>query len=271
MAALAYQTYKEVEAQGSDSSIVVLKPVGLTAGDLMVAQMTMAASNTVTPPSGFTSLGKTTQSSGSGFSEIFYKIADAGDAAASNFTFSYTTATYKRVFLMRFSGAKATDPIGGFVGVASGSGTAVATTTITPESPNTILLFFQCNTGNTISCGSYAIATDNPTWTEVYDMNNNGGGTSMAYSSIRVNTATGAGSATLSGSANNVGQMVALNVEPTSQTISETLTLVETILFTIKSTFSEVITLTETILQKISRLWTKVSKPVTTWTNRNKN
>lgn len=53
--------------------------------------------------------------------------------------------------------------------------------------------------------------------------------------------------------------------------ISETITLSETWLSNPMFLFSETITLAETLVQATGRYWKKITKPITTWINRNKN
>lgn len=87
-----------------DTDITITKPTGLTAGDLLLFVGGIADARTFTLPSGWTS--QSNVSDGTFRIEVFSKIADSGDAAATNVTFN-TSATFSNAigFLFRISTA----------------------------------------------------------------------------------------------------------------------------------------------------------------------
>lgn len=91
---------------GSGTTFVPTKPVGLAAGDTLVAAFHIESSATITAPSGFTNLVDTTNSAASNPSRLvmYGKIADSTDAAATNFSWSWTGAAWRVGALIRLTG-----------------------------------------------------------------------------------------------------------------------------------------------------------------------
>jgi hypothetical protein len=75
-----------VQTATSDTTVVITKPTGLAAGDLMIATLGCADSRTISPPGTWDTLHN--DSDGGQRVYVFARIADAGDAAATNFTFT---------------------------------------------------------------------------------------------------------------------------------------------------------------------------------------
>lgn len=165
-----------VSKDGAAWSITITKPSGLTAGDYMVAIIGTSSDSSVQDVSGWTTLGSQLNGADARLT-VYGKVADSSDAAASNFTFAVHSG----------NGA-ANDGMGGCLIAISGtapvattsfidfgtSGGASATHTysggITPTVADSILIMGTWGHGSasrTIS--NYAIATDNPTWTERMD------------------------------------------------------------------------------------------------------
>jgi len=97
-------------AQGSGTSIVVDRPTSLVAGNLLVAVIGSGGFNAViSSPAGWTQ-SATVTTSGRPLT-VFHKMADSGDAAASNFTFTSTVSGSLRAFVCRVTGADASTPI----------------------------------------------------------------------------------------------------------------------------------------------------------------
>lgn len=272
MAALNYLSYK-INTASTATTVTVDKPTNLAVGDLMLAQFSfMSNSYTITLPSGWTSL-VTTNNSGTITTDISYKVADASDVAASNFTFNKGTGTSQLyASILRITGQNTT-PILSYSSTGTNSTTSLTTTTITPNKKSSLYFIFGALNNGNYSISDYSIATDNPTWTEIYDYNGTSslGDISCAYATRLVTTATGTVSATASGSCNTTLSIVEVIVKPTTQTITDTLVMSESYTKKIKRTFTDTVQLTESLAQNISRLWTKVSKPVTTWINKSKN
>lgn len=88
----------------ADTDLVITKPTGLSVGDLLLFVGGIGDTRSYTLPSGWTS--QSNVSDGTFRIEVFSKIADAGDAAATNFTFN-TSATFSNAigFLLRITTA----------------------------------------------------------------------------------------------------------------------------------------------------------------------
>lgn len=115
-------TYRSTGTGGANSNanpcaIAVDKPAGLTAGDLMLALVRIVpASNpySVTPPAGWTVVSANDTGGGASNAWLFYKVATAGDAAATTFTFTGQSPSPQgaNAFIHAYSGAfDTTDPI----------------------------------------------------------------------------------------------------------------------------------------------------------------
>jgi hypothetical protein len=134
---------------------------------------------------------------------VFTKIADAGDVAASNFTFtSGTSAAYFGV-LLAMANVGSLDVSNAGV-VASGSASSSG---VTPNEQDFFLIAVAHKSTATSNYSqttdNYAIATSNPSWTELFDSNivtagANRMGVSIAYATRPELTATGNATATVS-------------------------------------------------------------------------
>lgn len=186
------------------TSFTIPKPTGLAAGDIMVALIRFehGSAGTIATPTGWSApQAQNNFATDSSAAKVFVKIADAGDTAAANFTFSSDTSARRQGILMAFSNVGTTDVSNSGTttdGSASSSGT-------TPNNKD-FFLILVAGKGNGACSGmtaaSYAIATDNPTWTELADIsdNNAGGngfGISAAYASRSQQTATGNATSTI--------------------------------------------------------------------------
>lgn len=110
MSDVAFQT-SGVSPGASSTTIVIVKPVGLTAGNMMVAAIFFNGNGTITPPSGFALISGADLNWGGNPSnvEAYWKVADAGDAAASNFTFTVSGGATENIgAMLRLTGADTT-------------------------------------------------------------------------------------------------------------------------------------------------------------------
>lgn len=194
--AVAYRSLGQV-TWGSSTSCNIPKPSGLTEGDLMVAYLAAEyGQGDWSKPSGWTTLRET--DSNPIHSAVIWKIASAGDVAASTFNFTNTGGGLCAGHIMAFSGTDQTSPITAD-SVANGISDNPTSGTITPSANNIILLLSVI--GNDVLSSGYAIANDNPSWTEAFDINTTSGmdyATAGAYSAVRsASTATGNGSSTV--------------------------------------------------------------------------
>jgi hypothetical protein len=223
MAAVVESSTTATSASGS--SIVLTKPSGLSVGDLMICHYALSdATDTMSTLSGWTheisnqSAGGTSVKTG-----LQWKVADSGDVAASNFTFSLTgTSSIPTGALMRISGYIASDLLNDAATLQGNTQGPVYTNTRTPLSTSALLLFFTTAADASPSLApdvsSWAIVNNNPTWTQVYDIDgDSGGGTycelSCASAQYTAGTATGNSSASISGSstADSYGMMVVIS------------------------------------------------------------
>lgn len=196
----------------ASTSVVITKPAGLTAGDIMVAVIASSNSTALAAPGGWSTLeNPITAPSGAARLATFYKTADSGDVAASNFTFTGGSALagfMAAISSPSFSApTKSTDPSSGF----------------TP-SANSVFIMAICHdseaAGSAATASSYAITTSNPSWTEQID-----NGISSRYSLAVATaerpeaTATGAWSYSLSQGGQTADILIAV-APATSVTVS---------------------------------------------------
>lgn len=205
---------------GTATTINVDAPAGVQVGDLLVAHLTKdPAAAPVTFSSSWTQIQQTSNGI---VSAVFYKIADSGDAAATDFQFSFTsTAAFRAGRIFRITGHNSSSPIGASqIGTASSSTITVGT--ITPAAANSLIMFFAAaeSAGAARTCASYTMVTSPPTYSEHYDEQYDSNNYQMsAASGARPEvTATGNNTATLSGSDPNVGIVVAITPESLSPT-----------------------------------------------------
>lgn len=157
-------------------SVTVTKPTGLAAGDLMVAFVTVLnLTSAPDTPSGWTAVTNVTTSGR--YVQLFAKVADSSDAAASNFTFTHGTGSAElHVLLYRVTGT--------FTSAANIYATAAAvagsepssnvfryTNGITPNTASSLLILFATQDvgENDGTSDGYTLQTSNPTWTERLD------------------------------------------------------------------------------------------------------
>lgn len=183
--AVAFQSVSAVATATATNTVTVTKPADLAEGDLMIAHLARYDNDGTTRAwniaSGWTSIRNLTDTHNDGSTSAShcaqYKIADAADVAASNF--SFTTASSTDALsgaIYRIDGQSISSVIsasnGGGVG-DDATPTYTTTGTITPSVANCLLLFLamSVNDGAGSSISSQAITTSNPTWTEDYDDN----------------------------------------------------------------------------------------------------
>jgi len=154
------------------ASVVITKPTGLAVGDLMVAVIASIA----TEVDGFGSWTQRGQSSNSSAGvTLFEKIADAGDVAASNFTFTATGASEMAGAIIRATG-NIPAPFDFGDGEEDNNNTPDITQPVfslsdTPDFNGSLLVMglMAHGTDGVGTMSSYAINGTNPTWNEVCD------------------------------------------------------------------------------------------------------
>lgn len=244
-------SYQTVAIEGwsgvnNGSYLSITKPSGLAVGDLMIAHISVvdedSSSGAVTPEDAWTSLGSQIRSDTNGMAgmRVYYKVANSSDVAAGSFRFQNNSGEGMGM-------AGAIYRIADWYGTPTMAGADVGNTaspsfanTITPPTADCLFLFLYTGTDSSApsqAVSGYAVATDNPSWTERYDQFGNlfgffgsGNGAepimSGATATRTATTATGDSSCTLAADNNyNIGVMVVIDSLPpptvTTQAVSD--------------------------------------------------
>lgn len=226
--AVAIQSVSSTFSQEAGDIVRITAPTGITVGDLLIAAIffrtTAEETLTVTAPSGFASIRINNTQNGVHL-QTWWKIAGSGDAAASSFDFDGSQTVPRMGGILRINGHDPTTPINGSNG-GVGLGTAMSISGITPSVANCLLIQTYACVDDALDISSYAIATDNPTWTEqfeVEDVSASPGTLALAASTARAaTTATGNATATISQAEGWSGQIIA--IAPSAGATSYTLT-----------------------------------------------
>lgn len=280
MAQVVYQSSQS--AGNSGSSVVITKPSSLAVGDLMIAQIlgTANSSPTVNTPTGWALIRSDTASDGTSAirASSFWKVADSADVAASNFTFSGTVTAIAGA-IARFTSTNLTSPVDQNNGSTQTVVTALSTSGITPtKDTGTFLIFTYSSDNKNITVSGYAIATQNPSWTEAYDatFSDIGPGSreltiSMAYGSRNTLTATGNATATLSSSMALACTQITNIVPADLVSITGTFSMPGAgILIDYGTPLALVSTLGTAAVTIVTNKWRNVSKNVSDWINTQK-
>ena len=280
--------YQSVQttAHTSGTTVVITKPTSLAIGDIMVAHIsTTGTAPGINTPAGWTSIadlgGDPNQRTA-----IFFKVATAGDVAASNFTFTGngTGVPFIGGAILRINGSGVSlvnDGVGS--GAWSGTSANLAIGITATRASDLYLILVTCSTGfatlNNIS--AYAIATSNPSWTEAYDVVDGTGIMQIAgaYATRAQITATGnvsfnsgrdasAGTAVIVAIASPISvttdaDRVNLDIVPVSPAVSAGAN------FAISAPVNLALGLP--IVTSGILLWTNIKKSVTSWVNQTKN
>lgn len=216
--------------------LVMAKPEGVFAGDLMIAAITKNNSGstnpqTTTPPGGWTPIDqKIILPSGThrAHAAVFYKVATAADDSVSGYSFTLTTSANLGTngqngasgSLVAFSGVDSASPFAQLPGTltvnTTASMTSAANSITTMSALNPILFISMINAGsnNSRTQSNFATATSPGALTPIVQASKNGTNTSMAWGVQPSAGATGNGTATLSGNATTGAILLALNESP---------------------------------------------------------
>ena len=266
------------------TSVVITKPTSLAVGDIMVAHIAHSGTNsTINTPTGWTDIADTSFSANFR-AKVLFKVVDAGDVAASNFTFTGngTGGPYIGGAILRINGS-GLSLVNDGVGSSAWSGTSanLAIGITATRASDLYLILVTCSTGfatlNNIS--AYAIATSNPSWTEAYEVNTGARSFSGAYATRAQITATGnvsfnsgrdasAGTAVIVAIASPISvttdaDSVNLDIVPVSPAVSFGAN------FAISAPVNLALGLP--IVTSGILLWTNIKKSVTSWVNQTKN
>lgn len=209
--AVTYQSVTTTAWASHGGTITINKPASLAVGDLMIAVIGNDNTTNVSPRTGWSSLAGvpnaiTTDGSTNGRRiGLQYKIADASDVAASNFT--WTTGDRAVGAIFRISSDET--PVIQFNSAeVNNSATPSYANGLTPLTVDSLLLLIGMTRGANAGSGGitsdYAIATDNPTWTERYDTGIDSGADDITFFAATAprtqQTATGNSSVVFTGS-----------------------------------------------------------------------
>lgn len=174
--------------ENASGSVTVTKPTGLAVGDLMLAIVYNGHSSgtpSVNTPANWTNAASSSSAVNGTATAVLWKIADSGDTAASNFTFTGTGTSATTASLYRISGHSASAPI-------AGAQITFNSTTFSLDPKVSDALLFLAGIQKTASgagWSGYTVSGTNPTWTEQYDY------ASIAYHGVA--TATGNSASTI--------------------------------------------------------------------------
>lgn len=241
----------------NDNTIIINKPSGVVDGDLMIAQIVVEnGDRVISAPAGWTQIQ---QSGGINAPRMasFRKIASS---EGPDYAFSWPGGISHAIGgIVKVTGAQVEDTSS--TKDNESSSTSAPATAITPTYTNGVMLFLVGNRSGSVS--GYTIATNNPTWAELWDLNDVANA-AMAWGSRPQTTATGVATATLSGSGPSTVQLIQLKEAPVI-TITDTTTLSDAILVNLGLTITDGLSLSDSITATVSTVWSKITKQITTW------
>lgn len=169
------------------TSLTIAKPSGLAVGDIMVAVIGYFRISGTYTGTGWTR--PVNQVNGSSAIVILHKVADAGDVAASDFTFNTSDADGSYGILYRIDGQSSTVPISASDGANLSGDTSTPTFTIDVSPQTTDALFIvglSAKPTSTTTVDTYTISGTNPTWTEQFETYDSGGDHLFASATAQV-------------------------------------------------------------------------------------
>jgi hypothetical protein len=290
--AVTVQSVSSVARNTASTTVVITKPTGLAVGDLMVAHVVRSDNDQNSRSwslTGWTSAvdtqGNDTGIGSSGMAAL-YKIADSGDVAASDFTFTVSsTADFLAGAIYRISGHSIAAPINASASAfINNDETPSFSNTITPTFADCLLLMLvhhYAGSSSSKDTSAYAITTSNPTWTEAYDNHNSTALTiGGAYANRPETTATGNSSFTSSGDATTDSGSIVLAIKPlqdasfTATAVSVAINIqaptVQTGVNVSTTVVSTVVTINSPVIDSYPTI-SNVSKNSATWTAQSKN
>ena len=215
---MAYPVVASSSTGGANGAAVVTKPSGLAAGDFLVGIICAAGFNNnnadISPPDGtWTAIYSHNLSSGLKLAS-YYKTASSADAAATNFNWGFGDRT--AAGMIRITGVDPASPILiSNEGLAS-STTAASSSGVTPARQGLLLQLVGYVASNALahSVSGYAVANNNPSWTEIFDSSGitggNQAGVAAAWANMtaNANTATGNATATVTNTSDSLNMQI---------------------------------------------------------------
>lgn len=217
----------------TSTTLIIAKPSGLAVGNIMIAQVVQSGNNTTN------SIGDASSTDGSwspitgsnirgdwfnySHATLLYKIATSSDVEATDFSFTLDgNADDGEGGIIGFSGVQNTDPFDVTPGTAYtnvGSDAQLNASAITTATANSVVLMFGAMHDN-ITASAWSSGR-----TELYDVDFNATvdiGMAAAYATQTAAGNTGAGTASLSGTANNGAILIALKRAVPTLTVNPT-------------------------------------------------
>lgn len=261
----------QTTAWASASSVVVTKPVSLAVNDLMIGHI-VTLSTVSAAPSGWTLVQSQADGGTTSINYVYYKIADSGDVAATDFTWGTAGTAPITGNIFRITGHDLVTPIGDSAKQsASNSATPSFANTITPSARgNSLIIMALSSNPNATDVTNYAIATSNPTWTEAYDSISASTSASAAYALRPQTTATGNSSAAGGDGTTDWSSIILAITESITINISDTQSTTETFFGSMDSRISDTVSLLDSLASTVSNVWTNVTKNISTWINQSK-
>lgn len=277
-------TFQSVQSAGNNGdSLTITKPTSLAVGDLLLAGIyssngTGAGSVSINTPSGWTQVAIDGIASSNDMIACFSKVADSSDVAASNFTFTDTNGQPDSFMIGQLARITNFGLVDASNTNENNTASSVVISTITPDYANCLFVIFAGGTNGGAggpSIDTYALATNNPTWTEQAQTSQTsaggrGGTLSIATATRPETTATGNITVTYGASTNRLGAIVVAlapridgSVTPTTQVYANAFTPVfpVTVIATMDSPTTDV---------SNPAVWSNQSKNNSTWTPQDK-
>ena len=284
MATPVIQSSASTASAGPTSTCTITKPTGLATGNLMLALLFTyegTGALSVTDESGWTTIEGAT-SGFQGFKSM-YKVADAGDVAASNFTFDASGSADKfSGIIYRITGFNTASPVTNYdlVAYATNSTNPTFACSVAPLlSDDLLIMGFIGDTSNTSTTVSgYNISGTNPTWTEDFEdtegadhIASTAHATGNSLSSITQFDVT-----TTNSCADNIGILIALAEQKSNTQTPSVISIVSSvqtptlsISFT-PSVVTSVVSVQAPTITLTGAKWTTPDKHSSTWDNQNK-
>ena len=287
---VVYESHTTIDVTygANPNTFTITKPTGLAVGDLMIAiaMMSGTGTNAISSSASFTKIGDANDGS-NGSLEVFAKIATSGDVAASNFSWTGTGTDGSSVLclgLLRFSGnfIDVTTNIGVLVELDSVTVTNPSFSgSLTPTATDSLYVMGIGLRSSSISISDYAIANNNPTWTERFEIfENSSSDARLGVATATPTSASSSGdySAILSSSAQALGTLLVINESISAngnhailtaphEIFAHTISVGTTGSHTMLENEHEIFTNQGKVKTNIDARWTKSEKTTKTWTD----
>lgn len=197
----------QAESNGDSNTLAVPYP-SVAADDVMVAMVTNQRGESwdVSPANGFTLVAQT------GGTAMYWKLANGSETGSTNFTKSGTTGELTGG-MIAVRGADPVSPLR--VSNSAGSLTVSTITTVA----DSLFVLYAGVIDSFATFSSYAMATDNPTWTERFDWGRAGQIASACATAPR-SALTATGDITATSSAGSTKRMVVAAFKPAGAPIA---------------------------------------------------